>query len=206
MISRHMEGYEKQEICYTHLEKTFPRDIFGMSADQQKRELEELYESLLYCGQTGCRGGLPAAQSIFSKEPQTEEKSGMTTDTDGMAEYYGYYQITQFYPTIYYGKIKYDCLPEQEADMMLGRIVIIEPERLVTYDSERRLGTREGRDGFGGNYIIKEYTIDNPKYECKGIESELIESFPKSDIDKKLENVITIPQLCSPYGTQYYYT
>ena len=206
MISRHMEGYEKQEICYTHLEKTFPRDIFGMNADQQKRELEELYESLLYCGQTGCRGGLPAAQSIFSKEPQTEEKSGMTTDIDGMAEYYGYYQITQFYPTIYYGKIKYDCLPEQEADMMLGRIVIIEPERLVTYDSERRLGTREGRDGFGGNYIIKEYTIDNPKYECKGIESELIESFPKSDIDKKLENVITIPQLCSPYGTQYYYT
>ena len=42
MISRHMEGYEKQEICYTHLEKTFPRDIFGMSIDQQKRELEEL--------------------------------------------------------------------------------------------------------------------------------------------------------------------
>ncbi len=133
MISRHMEGYEKQEICYTHLEKTFPRDIFGMSADQQKRELEELYESLLYCGQTGCRGGLPAAQSIFSKEPQTEEKSGMTTDIDGMAEYYGYYQITQFYPTIYYGKIKYDCLPEQEADMMLGRIVFVEPERWVIY-------------------------------------------------------------------------
>ena len=97
MISRHMEGYEKQEICYTHLEKTFPRDIFGMNADQQKRELEELYESLLYCGQTGCRGGLPATQSIFSKEPQTEEKSGMTTDTDGMAEYYGYYQIIGHY-------------------------------------------------------------------------------------------------------------
>ena len=37
MISRHMEGYEKQEICYTHLEKTFSRDIFGMSADQQKK-------------------------------------------------------------------------------------------------------------------------------------------------------------------------
>ena len=104
-------------------------------------------------------------EKCASKETQTEEKSGMTTDTDGMAEYYGYYQITQFYPTIYYGKIKYDCLPEQEADMMLGRIVIIEPERLVTYDSERRLGTREGRDGFGGKYIIKEYTLDNPKYE-----------------------------------------
>lgn len=46
MISQHMEGYEKQEICYRHLEKSFPRDIFGMSDDEQKRELEELYDSL----------------------------------------------------------------------------------------------------------------------------------------------------------------
>ena len=30
--------------------------------------------------------------------------------------------------------------------MMLGRTVIIEPDLLVTYDSERRLGTREERD------------------------------------------------------------
>lgn len=36
--------------------------------------------------------------------------------------------------------------------------------------------------------------------------NQLMESFPKLAIDKKLENVITIPQLCSPYGTQYYYT
>ena len=49
MISQHMEGYEKQEICYRHLEKTFPRDIFAMSEDEQKRELEELYDSLNKC-------------------------------------------------------------------------------------------------------------------------------------------------------------
>lgn len=145
----------------------------------------------------------------YLKGEQYSEESEvilLTNDTDVIAGYYGYYQITQFYPTIYYGNVKYDCLPEQEADMMLGRIVIMEPEQLVTYDSERRLGTREGRDGFGGNYIIKEYAIENPQYECKEIESELIESFPKFDLNKKLEKVITIPQLCSPYGTQYYYT
>ncbi len=49
MISQHMEGYEKQEICYRHLEKIFPRDIFAMSEDEQKRELEELYDSLNKC-------------------------------------------------------------------------------------------------------------------------------------------------------------
>ena len=47
MISKHMEGYEKREICYSHIEKSFPRDIPGMSADEQKRQLEELYDSLI---------------------------------------------------------------------------------------------------------------------------------------------------------------
>ena len=43
--------------------------------------------------------------------------------------------------------------------MMLGHVIIMEPERLVTYDSERVLGKREGRAGFDGNYIIEAYTI-----------------------------------------------
>ncbi len=46
MISKHMEGYEKREICYSHIEKSFPRDILGVSEDEQKRQLEELYDSL----------------------------------------------------------------------------------------------------------------------------------------------------------------
>lgn len=37
---------DQWEIYYRHLEKSFPRDIFGMSNDEQKRELEELYDSL----------------------------------------------------------------------------------------------------------------------------------------------------------------
>ncbi len=45
-ISQYMDGYEKQEICYRHLEKSFPRDIFMLSADEKKRELEELYGAL----------------------------------------------------------------------------------------------------------------------------------------------------------------
>ena len=40
---------------------------------------------------------LSVCEKCASKETQTEEKSGMTTDTDGMAEYYGYYQIIGHY-------------------------------------------------------------------------------------------------------------
>ncbi|MDE7207804.1 MAG: hypothetical protein K2N90_11735, partial [Lachnospiraceae bacterium] len=139
-----------------------------------------------------------------------------TVPTDKMDAYYGCYQITQFCPTPYYKNFKYDWLPDQEADMMLGRIVILQPQRLVTYDSERRLGTREGRAGFADNYIIEEYTIETPQYTCQAVTSDEVGSSQKPDEDmesaigasfyEQIENVITIPQLCSPFGTQYFYT
>ncbi|MDE7476384.1 MAG: hypothetical protein K2M91_00290 [Lachnospiraceae bacterium] len=149
-------------------------------------------------------------------ELQTEDLSKTTTNPDEIDKYYGCYRVTQFYPTMYYNNVKYDCLPEQEADMMLGRIVIIESKWLVTYDSERRLGTREGRDGFAGNYIIEKYTIENPQYVCQAITSDTVDVFLRPDQDMKraigkilyeqIEYLITIPPLCSPFGTQYYYT
>ncbi len=137
-------------------------------------------------------------------------------EKDEMDRHYGCYEITYFYPTVHYSDVKYDFLPEQEADMMLGRTVIIEADLLVTYDSERALGTREGRNGFTGNYIIDEYTMENPQYECISISSNKLDFFLQPDDDMKsaigkeffdqIENVIMIPQLCSPYGNQYYYT
>lgn len=138
------------------------------------------------------------------------------TKDDKMDAYYGCYRITQFCPTIYWGNYKFDCLPQQEADMMLGRIVVLEPQRLVTYDSERRLGTREGRAGFAGNFIIEEYTIENPHYTYQAVTADGLDISQKPDKDMKgaigndffeqLENIITILQLCSPFGTQYFYT
>ena len=149
-------------------------------------------------------------------EPGEKEMSQPIAKTDQMDAYYGCYQITQFCPTIYYGNVKYDCLPEQEADLMLGHIVVIEAEQLVTYDSERRLGTKGGRLGFEDNYNIEEYRIENPQYGCQAITSDAVDFFLKPDQEMKgavggiiyeqIENIITVPQLCSPYGTQYYYT
>ena len=136
-------------------------------------------------------------------EDTPETKTEDIKETDKMDAYYGCYQITQFYPTIYYRNRKYDVLPEQEADMMLGRIIIMEADLLVTYDSERVLGTKEGRDGFDGNYILKEYTIENPQYMCELMTTEPMD-FP-GEFREQIGNVITTPQL-SPYGPQYYYT
>ena len=87
----------------------------------------------------------------------------MTTDTDGMAEYYGYYQITQFYPTIYYGKIKYDCLPEQEADMMIGQEITIKEDFFNTYDNNRRPNSRIA-DRLEDGFWIEEVKIEHTEY------------------------------------------
>lgn len=155
--------------------------------------------------------------SMELQAEQTGQKECIAeTKDDKMDAYYGCYRITQFCPTIYYGNLKFDCLPQQEADMMLGRIVVLEPQRLVTYDSERRLGTREGRAGFAENFIIEEYVIENPQYTCQAVSSEGVDSSQKPNADMKgaigdvffeqLENIIMIPQLCSPFGIQYFYT
>lgn len=100
--------------------------------------------------------------------------------------------------------------------MMLGHVIIMEPERLVTYDSERVLGKREGRAGFDGNYIIEAYTIENPQYRCEAVTSNAVDFSLKPGQDMKsaigdffyeqIGSIIIIPQLSSPYGTQYYYT
>ena len=152
-------------------------------------------------------------ENIQNAEADLEEN---IVEEDEMDRHYGHYRITEFCPEMRYGNIKYDFLPDQEADMLLGRIVIIEPDLLITYDSERRLGTREGRNAFDGNYMIEEHIMENPQYECISISSNKLDYAVKPDfemewaIDNELfdqiESVILIPELCSPYGTQYYYT
>lgn len=154
-----------------------------------------------------------ARENIQNVEADLAEN---TDEENEMEKHYGHYRITRFCPTQYYRNLKYDRLPDQEADMMLGRTVIIEPDLLVTYDSERRLGTREGRNAFDGNYMIEEHIMENPQYECISILSNKLDYAVKPDfemewaIDNELfdqiESVILIPELCSPYGTQYYYT
>lgn len=135
-------------------------------------------------------------------------------EQDGLIPYYGFYRISEFYPTLYWGKgvYKYDNLTEQEADMLLGRIVELGAGRLVTYDSLRDLGTRDGRVAFAGNYIIEEIVIEDPQY----LWELLTEEAAKSDIVSigtgglpeeyvsAVEGKIDI-QIASPFGNHYYY-
>ncbi|MCM1232914.1 MAG: hypothetical protein NC489_22540 [Ruminococcus flavefaciens] len=46
MLEDYMYGYEKVILDYVVLEKTFSRDIVGLSEEEQAQELEELYESM----------------------------------------------------------------------------------------------------------------------------------------------------------------
>ena len=41
MLEDYMSGYEKIEIDYIALEKTFPRDMVGLSDEEQAQQLEE---------------------------------------------------------------------------------------------------------------------------------------------------------------------
>ncbi len=113
-------------------------------------------------------------------------------DENKVEAYFGTYKIIEYYPTIYPRGGSGTWISEQEADMMVGRIIILEKDLLFTCDSERRLGTKEGRYGFGGNHIITEYMLGNPSYSfldkqpetMKGSEAEMNRWFPNYYYEK----------------------
>ena len=120
--------------------------------------------------------GSETAQAELPEIENTEtetEISEIELTEEQMAElstHYGTYRITQFCPTIYYSKeTGVNEMSEQEVDMMLGRIVEIEPERLLTYNWENGLAGRGGRDYFI-NYSVERYTLDSPKYGWWSVE------------------------------------
>lgn len=106
---------------------------------------------------------------VWLEKDKLEKEIALTEEivTDapmGLAQSYGYYRITQFWPYDYYDALKYDRLPLEEADMMLGRIVEIQEDLLVTCDSFRSLGARGGREAFDRNYNIERIAIESPNY------------------------------------------
>ena len=96
--------------------------------------------------------------TVIETEVPTVVETEVPTDMVLPEKYYGYYQITEFLPSLYWlrGSGRYDWLPEQEADMLLGRVIELSRDKLVTYDSLRKLGKKDGRVAFPGNYFIEE--------------------------------------------------
>ncbi|MBD5526413.1 MAG: hypothetical protein HDR04_18845 [Lachnospiraceae bacterium] len=72
-------------------------------------------------------------------------------------EYYGEYRITQFCPTEDYVGISETVLTQQEAEQMLEKDIVIQDRLFVTYDSERRIGTRGDRELPTKDSMITEY-------------------------------------------------
>lgn len=125
-----------------------------------------------------------------------------------LSPYYGFYKITEFLPSDYWlmGN-KYDSLPEQEADMMLGHIIEIGEDVFVSYDSFRRLGERDGRRAFPCNYEIENIRIENPEYQWSQANTDGIDTIGRSNLVPYLDMIqgkIEVP-VAAPWGTQTYY-
>lgn len=77
-------------------------------------------------------------------------------------EYYGEYRVTQFCPTEDYAGISETVLTQQEAEQMLEKDIVIQDRLFVTYDSERRIGTRGDRELPTRDSVITEYRYSGP--------------------------------------------
>lgn len=132
----------------------------------------------------------------------------------GMEDFYGYYRITEFRLTSSYWAMRFDTMPIQEADMMIGRVIEIQEDMLETYTSVRRLGTREGRSAFSGNYSIETIYIENPQYQWDVFASDVAwyeDYFVYTDCESILKKYhdaikgcISI-QVTTPFGMQQYF-
>ena len=136
-----------------------------------------------------------------------------------LKQYYGVYEIMEFWPTLrYYRGLRADRIAEQEADMMLGHIVEINEDSLLTYECFRWNGVRDGRRVvWSGNYQIEKVSMENPAYEWESIDSastsleeftgRLRESFPCApefgDCREKIRGRITVTVEGS-YVQEYY--
>lgn len=134
----------------------------------------------------------------------TVVETEVPTDMAPLEKYYGYYQIAEFLPSLYWlrGSGRYDWLPEQEADMLLGRVIELSKDRLITYDSLRKLRKKDGRVAFPGNYFIEEIIIEKPQYSWELVDADTVDTFYTSDIIPYLdliEGKISI-QIASSWG------
>lgn len=97
------------------------------------------------------------------KELSEEEKEKI------IQEVYGTYTITEFLPTKYYPALDVAgdvLLPQEEADMALGREITIGRQSFITYDNGR-LPNSEAAGRSMEEYLLKEIEIITPDYQIE---------------------------------------
>ena len=138
---------------------------------------------------------------------ETFESDVSEIEINELSARYGSYRVTEFWPTLAFLR-RYDdyFMMPQEADMLLGRIIDIKPERLITYDVGKRSFV---------NYNMQRYVVENPKYSWTSMEpgdSDIIlfelRRTVENDYFDQLEGVITAPLADIPNlsnGKHYFY-
>ncbi len=121
-------------------------------------------------------GELEKIEKTQLEAPTLEEIEAFDMEITGiknreeLKQYYGVYEITDFWPTLYYYRgDPYDRLRVQEADMMLGHIVEIKEDFLETYECFRWAAVYDGHETRIENYQIEKVSIENPAYEWERI-------------------------------------
>lgn len=74
-------------------------------------------------------------------------------------EYSGCYRIGELCPVQGSKVGDGGMVTEQEADMLLGRIVILDEKYMLFYDCERKQGVRKGGDVFSGNHMVQKFIL-----------------------------------------------
>lgn len=69
-------------------------------------------------------------------------------------------RIKRFIPSAEYEETGGNVLTQQEAEAMQEKEFVIQAESFVSYDSERRIGTRDDREPVSEESMIKEYRDD----------------------------------------------
>lgn len=118
---------------------------------------------------------------------------------------YGNYRITEYLLSdVPSWSEDAEELREEEIDMMMGRIISLQLEQLITYDTKRNLS-----DYYFHNWNIARFAVENPHYDWVGSEDldlVLYWGAVKADWMNQVTGVIVIPNLYERGRTQSFYT
>lgn len=102
-------------------------------------------------------------KSLVAEELAEEEKEKIIQDV------YGSYTITEFLPTKFYPALDVAgdvLLPQEEADMMIGREIVIDDQLFTTYDNGR-LPNSEAANRSMEEYLLEKIEITTPDYQIE---------------------------------------
>lgn len=109
-----------------------------------------------------------AAQEIADRQLSAEEETAILK-TAILQEIYGDYSVTEFLPTKFYPALDSGgdvLLPQEEADLMIGKEIAVEKELFVTYDNGR-LPNSEIRGRSMEKALLETVEIPNPDYRLE---------------------------------------